>query len=325
MHAAEISTCIPDFSRRANTFFKEFAVNHFFQRVRAAAAVPVFLASLAVLTGTLLSCATDGGATAEAEKPAIVIAAFGSSYESGQKNLEDFDTAVRKAFPDTDVYWGFTASFIVNKLRKQGIETVFARKVPVRTVEEVYDQLRLEGRRDVLVQSLLIMPGGEYRQVLDTPTHGLNVKYGHSLLYYPENIQNTINALSSDFGDPSDTYTILCAHGNEKHLEYNAPLVEMDTYLRENYQNARLAVMEGTPEFGPVKEEVLASGAKKVRFITFMLTYGDHMSNDVMGDEEDSMKARLGMPAECTDGLASHPAIQELIIDEMKLVMDQFI
>jgi sirohydrochlorin cobaltochelatase len=277
-----------------------------------------------VLTGTLLSCVSGGTVKAEAEKPAVVIAAFGSSYEQGQKNLEDFDAAVRKAFPGTDVYWAFTATFIVNKLRDEGKETVFERKVPVRTVEEVYDRLRAEGRRDVLVQCLLIMPGSEYRQVLDTPTDGLNVKYGHALLYYPENIQNTVGALSSDFGDPSDTFTILCAHGNEKHLEYNAPLVEMDTYLQENYRNVRLAVMEGTPAFEPVKEEALASGAEKVQFITLMLTYGDHMSNDVMGDEEDSMKSRLGLPAEVTDGLAGRPAFQKLIIDEMKLVMDQF-
>ncbi|MFP4564760.1 MAG: sirohydrochlorin cobaltochelatase [Spirochaetia bacterium] len=79
-----------------------------------------------------------------------------------------------------------------------------------------------------------------------------------------------------------------------------------------------------TPEFGPVEEEILASGAEKVQFITFMLTYGDHMSNDVMGDEEDSTKSRLGLPAEVTDGLASHSAFQKHIIDNMKLVMHQF-
>jgi cobalamin biosynthesis Co2+ chelatase CbiK len=58
--------------------------------------------------------------------------------------------------------------------------------------------------------------------------------------------------------------------------------------------------------------------------ITFMLTYGDHMSNDVMGDEEDSMKSRLGMSADCTDGLTSHETIQDIFINNIKLVMDQF-
>ena len=96
------------------------------------------------------------------------------------------------------------------------------RSGPVRTVEEVYGYLKQKGQRNVLVQCLHLMVGEEYRQVINTPTDGLNVKYSHPLLFYPENIQNAVNALASDFGDPSDTLTVLCAHGNEKHLEYNA-------------------------------------------------------------------------------------------------------
>ncbi len=76
--------------------------------------------------------------------------------------------------------------------------------------------------------------------------------------------------------------------------------------------------------YNPVLEVAETKGFDKVQFITFMLTYGDHMSNDVMGDEEDSMKTRLGLPAECTDGLASHPAVQGLFVDNMKIVMKQF-
>jgi cobalamin biosynthesis Co2+ chelatase CbiK len=95
------------------------------------------------------------------------------------KNLEDFDTAVRKAFPGTDVYWAFTANFIVNKLREEGMETVFAREVPVRTVAETYADLRQKGEKDVLVQCLFVMTGSEYREALNTPTKGLNVKYSH--------------------------------------------------------------------------------------------------------------------------------------------------
>ena len=282
----------------------------------------VVLAVLIIALGLIFgSCTTTG---AGGGKPAIVIAAFGSSYETGQQNLEDFDTAVRKAFPGTDVYWAFTANFIVNKLREEGKETVFARGVPVRTLEEVYGYLQQKGQRNVVVQSLHLMVGQEYRQVINTPTDGLNVKYSHPLLFYPENIQNSVNALSSDFGNPSDTLTVLCAHGNEKHLEYNAELMQMNSYLQSNYQNAYVAVMEGIPEFGAVLEEAEKKNLDKVQFITFMLTYGDHMSNDVMGDEEDSMKMQLGMEAECTDGLASHPAIQDLFINNMKLVMKQF-
>ena len=82
--------------------------------------------------------------------------------------------------------------------------------------------------------------------------------------------------------------------------------------------------MEGTPEWPPVREAVLSSGVSKVQFITFMLTFGDHMSNDVMGDEEDSLKSQLGLEASITDGLASMPDFQDMYIQRIRSQMAQF-
>lgn len=266
----------------------------------------------------------EGQQDKETDKPAILIAAFGSSYETGQRNLEDFDSAVRQAFPDTDVYWGFTASFIVKKLKKEGKETLFERETPVLAIADAYEYMKSQGVTDVLTVNFLLMVGSEYREVLDTPTRGMNVKFVHPLLYYPENIQNAPLALEGEFGDPADTATIFCAHGNETYLQYNAELEQIDDFLRNSYENTYLAVMEGTPEFSHVKEEVLNSGVSNVRFITFMLTYGDHMSNDVFGDEADSMKTQLGLNATVTDGLASVPAFQKIYINKMKSVYLEF-
>ncbi|MDC7241158.1 MAG: sirohydrochlorin cobaltochelatase, partial [Spirochaetales bacterium] len=165
--------------------------------------------------------------------------------------------------------------------------------------------------------------GGEYREAMGIPTTGLNVKYVHPMLYYPENIQNIITALEGEFATGNGA-TIVCAHGNEKYPEYNAELIQMDQYLRENYDNAYVAVMEGTPEFDPVMETVLESDVDHIKFITFMMTFGDHMSNDVMGDEEDSFKTQIGLPAECSDGLASLPAVQALIVQKIDQTLAQF-
>ena len=285
----------------------------------------LLIAAAALFAAVFFSGCAENQVSSSNDKPVILVAAFGSSYETGQKNLEDFDTAVRNAFPDTDVYWGFTASFIVNKLAKQGQTTIFERQVPIIKIGEVFDFLRDKGYKNVLVINLLNMVGAEYREVLDTPTTGLNVKYVHPLLYYPENIQNLVLALEPEFGDPADTATILCAHGNEKELQFNAELIQVDNYVRENYKNTYLAVMEGVPEFSKVKEEILSNPAiKKVKFVPFMLTFGDHMSNDVFGDEPDSFKSQLGLPAEIGDGMASNPKVQKLFIDRAKIVYGQF-
>lgn len=270
-------------------------------------------------------CATvKSDETVKAVKPVIVIAAFGSSMERGQKNLEDVDRTIRESFPDYEVRWAFTAQFIINKLRKAGQTTVFERKVPVISVEELYTQLIKEGKTRAAVQSLHNMVGLEFRQVLNTPTKGLDVKFSYPLLFNPENIQNAANALTNEFGDPSDTATILCAHGNEHHPVYNAQLIELDSYLRDNFEHAYLACVEGPPEFDKVKDEVISSGVSKVKFIPFLFTYGDHMSNDVMGDEPDSWKVQLGLPATSADGMGSNPAIIEIFVRSLRGVLKQF-
>ena len=285
----------------------------------------VLLSAMVLLLG---SCATGSAKSASswgADKPVILITAFGSSYESGLKNLEDMDTAYRAAFPDTEVYWAFTADFIVNVLRKRGVETVFERNVPLMNVTEAYDFLRDNGKKEVAIQILMVMVGSEMRQVLDTPTDGMNVKYAFPLFYSPEDIQNTASALSGSFGDPSDTFTILSAHGNDHHMAFNSELIEMDDYLVQNFDNARVATVEGAPLFGDeLVAEVIDSGAENVKFIPLMLTYGDHQSNDVNGDEPDSWKSILGLPSSATDGMASNPAIQDIYISKTRRILYQF-
>ncbi|MHB1253491.1 MAG: sirohydrochlorin cobaltochelatase [Candidatus Humimicrobiaceae bacterium] len=259
-----------------------------------------------------------------ASKPVILIAAFGSSMESGEKNLADADKMIREKFPEYEIRWAFTAQIIIDKLKKAGKTTYFDRKVPIQNLEEAYAQLIAEGKTNVVVQCLHTMVGAEFRQVVNTPAKGLNVKYGFPLLFDPENIQNAVIALSDDFGDASNTATILCAHGNEAHPENNAQLIEMDNYLRSNYKNTFLACVEGPPEFEGVLEDVLNSGVSNVKFVPLMLTYGDHISNDVMGDEPDSWKMQIGLPATAANAMGSNPIIIGMFIKEIKSALSQF-
>lgn len=257
-------------------------------------------------------------------KPVILIAAFGSSMESGEKNLADADKMIREKFPENEIRWAFTAQFIIDKLKEAGKTTYFDRKVPIQNLEEVYAQLIAEGKTNVVVQCLLTMVGAEFRQVLNTPTKGLNIKYCYPLLFNPENIQNAVIVLSDNFGDPSNTATILCAHGNEAHPENNSQLIEMDKYLRSNYKNTFLACVEGPPEFESVLEDVLNSGVANVKFVPLVFTYGDHISNDVMGDEPDSWKMQIGLPATAADAMGSNPKIIGMFIKQIQSALSQF-
>ena len=256
-------------------------------------------------------------------KPVIVLAAFGSSMESGQANLNDLDAQIRARFADYDVRWAFTAGFIVDKLKSAGIDTLFDSETPIKGLDEVYADLRKEGKTNVVVQCVLVMEGAEMRQVLSYNTEGLNVKYGYPLLFGPENIQNAVNALASQFGD-AGTATILCAHGNEAHPQFNASLIQVDEYVRANYENVYLATVEGPPGWDTAIADVKASGAANIHFVPLMLTEGDHITNDVMGDEPESWKVLVGLPATNATGMASNAEIVSLFADSVDNLVNQF-
>jgi sirohydrochlorin cobaltochelatase len=256
----------------------------------------------------------------QAEKPVIVIAAFGSTKARGLRNLGDFNAIVRERFPDHDIRWALIAQSVVNMLRKAGVATMFNDETPLKSLDEVYRELREQGCKNVVVQCLMIMPGQKTRQILSRDTGGLQVRYGDPLLANEEDVPAVVAALSPTFGG-ADTATILCAHGNERYPEYNATLIEMDRYVRANYQGVYLATVEGPPGYKDVVDEVRASGVSRVKFVPLMLVEGDHIINDVMGDEPDSWRSLIGLPAAQATGLASNPDVMAFFLESIaKLV-----
>ena len=53
------------------------------------------------------------------EKKAILVAAFGTRYPSGQKALNNIQTILKNEFPDTPIYWAYTSKIIREILIKK--------------------------------------------------------------------------------------------------------------------------------------------------------------------------------------------------------------
>ncbi len=282
----------------------------------------LLVACICVIGMTLTGCQTTKS-TAD-EKPVIAIVAFGTSVPEAQKNLDDFDQMVIQRFPDYDVRWAFTSQTIVDKLRESGQNTLFKRKVPLLTIEELYSALLKEGKTRVAVQPIHISPGQEYYEVVTTPSRGIDVKVGMPLLVYNEEIEEFVKILSSKFGG-SDTVTILCGHGNDHQPQFNASLMTLDDIVRQNYKNVFVATVEGKPGFKQAMVDAKATGLKKVSFIPVMLTAGDHIMNDVMGeDDPESWKSQLGLEASADTGLGSNPQVMALFLNRIERLLTMF-
>jgi sirohydrochlorin cobaltochelatase len=256
-------------------------------------------------------------------KPIIVIAAFGTSVPEAQKNLEDFDAMVVKRFPNYDIRWAFTSQTIVDKLRELGQTTLFDRKVPLKTLDELYSDLEKEGKTEVAVQPIHISPGAEYYQVVTTPAKGLDTRVGMPLLVYYEEIEEFTKIISPKFGG-ADTVTILCGHGNDHQPQFNASLIALDNFVRENYKNVFVATVEGKPGFEQAMLDTKQTGLKKVHFIPVMEVAGDHIMNDVMGDDPESWKSQLSLEASADTGLASNPQVMALFLERIERLLTMF-
>ncbi len=257
-----------------------------------------------------------------AAKPPILLVAFGTSVAEAQGALEHLDQRVRAAHPDREVWWAFTSGRILAKLRARGQTTLFARRVPLRSVAEAYEALAAAGHPRAVVQSLHVVPGEEYQKLRATPAPGLVLTHGRPLIQDRAAAAELARVLAPRFGG-EDEVTVLCGHGNEQHPEYNELLLALDEHVRREYPTVFVACVEGEPDADRALADARATGLPRVVFLPVMVVAGDHVMNDVMGEHPDSWKSRLGLPARAEPGLGTDDGVVALFLERLAAALGE--
>lgn len=260
-----------------------------------------------LLLVVLMTVPFQAAATNAAEKPTIVLTAFGTSVEDARKVFDFIDQQARRRYPEYDLRWAFTSQFIIDKLKKRGVVT--------HNVEETIAELRRQGKTRVAFQSLHVVPGEEYRSVLAADTSGLQVAYGDALLSSDQDMEQVIAALSGqiDVAQP----TVLVAHGNDKHPEFNRQIEGFAAKIEARYPQLVVASVEGLPGTEPL-QRIRQLRPQQISFVPLMVVAGDHILNDVLGDEADSWKNLIGVPQPlATPSLGWNPAILDIYFDHL--------
>ncbi len=219
------------------------------------------------------------------EKPAIVITAFGTSTKA-QVTFDFFEKQLRQELPGFEIRWAFTSEIIREKMnrlyQKRGLNKRLL------SLKEALAQLEAEGYRKVVVQPLHIFPGLEYENVLETCERfpGLRIVVGEPLLYRWEYVHEVLEVVSRYFYHSEEGYNILIAHGTDVTSNgANITYLGLQWLLDETYGNVGLGTMEGIPTGEAILERAIKYPHPKVRLIPFMYVAGDHVMNDVMGEE----------------------------------------
>lgn len=259
------------------------------------------------------------------QKPVILAVSFGTSYnESRELTIGAVEEALQEAFPDYEVRRAFTAQTIIDILKeREGLE--------IDNVTQAMARLVLDGVKEVIIQPTHVMPGMEYDDVIaETAVYAKQFdrfRVGEPLLTVDADYENLIAALAEETRayNQEDTAVVFMGHGTEH--EANAVYAKLQEKLTDaGYANYFIGTVEATPSLEDVVAQVKESGAKKAVLLPLMIVAGDHATNDMAGDEEDSWKTAFqnaGLQVECVlKGMGQYPGVRQMIVDHCRAAIE---
>jgi sirohydrochlorin cobaltochelatase len=223
-------------------------------------------------------------------KPAIVLVAFGTSTKAFD-TYHHFEEKVKARFPDYDIRWAFTSAKIRHKLAKEKAQRLNDLPTTLR-------ELKAAGFTRVAIQSLHVVPGEEWNKKVMAGSRaikGLKVALGKPLLSTQQDQERVIQALAQTFPkDLKATAVVLVGHGSPS-PEGTATYLAFNRRLRAHYpqQNVFFGTVEGKPTREETLEAVKKSGADTVILRPFLFVAGEHVANDILGDNPESWKSEL--------------------------------
>ena len=128
---------------------------------------------LLLAVSSLLICGGSFAMVKPAEKTAIVVASFGTSYPTAVDSLLAIVRDIETAYPNTPVQMAFTSNIIRNKWHRRASDTDYRRAHPevpeyfyrIKNVLGTLADFQDQGYKDIVVQPTLLTHGEEYLDV----------------------------------------------------------------------------------------------------------------------------------------------------------------
>ena len=263
---------------------------------------------------------------ASTAKPAIVLAAFGTSTEAFD-TYHHFELQVKKRFPGQEIRWAFTSHKVRHKVAQEKGQKLNDLPTTLR-------ELKAAGYTRVAVQSLHIVPGEEWEKKIVEESRkipGLKVALGKPLLSSKQDQERVLKAVAQTFPqDLKNTAVVLVGHGSP-HPRGEAEYLAFQELLRSRYpdQKVFLGVVEGKPSRQEALEAVKQSTASTVVLMPFLFVAGEHVAKDILGDEPESWKSELLRQKAyriegITMGLGYQQGIVDIYLDHLDRAMESF-
>ena len=241
----------------------------------------------------------------------ILVVAFGSTWEQAYDTFDRVVSDYKAQFPGWDVFLSFSSAICINNARAG--ENVAPRDYY--DPEHFLTAIGLAGYKQIVVQSLQVIPGEEYRRVRDSYVKDfMNNRNGDFTEAYMHSIDkqvvvgvplmgedNDVDKLALALNNESDIKAVINAggtvafmgHGNPENYDYYGANIRY-TELEEALQRLNPHYYVGTVDMEDNYVENVISrmqddgfNSGKVQLYPLMSIAGDHAHND-MADEEDA-------------------------------------
>jgi sirohydrochlorin cobaltochelatase len=256
---------------------------------------------------------------------ALLVISFGVSHaDTRRKTIEAAERDLSEAFPDYDLKRAFTSHIVIHKLRKRD-------HLLIDTVSQAAGKMLAEGYTEVLAQPLHILNGVEYHQFLaDLRPYAskfARMSIGRPLLTDLSDYRSVAYALGPELPKCSaGEAVLLMGHGSQHPA--NAAYCQLDYVLKdEGLSHVHLATLQGYPTLETVIKRLEANHIRKIILLPFMLVAGDHVLNDMAGDEPDSWKSILqekGFTVETRlVGLGEIEKIRQIYVEHARAALER--
>lgn len=270
------------------------------------------------------------------DKKAILLVTFGTNVAKAAATFTRLENRVKEAFPNIEVRWSYTAKTIRSTLAKKGtfIDS------PITALAKLQD----EGYTRVAVQSVHILPGQEFYDLVNvvdhmSRLHGSSGKHfqsrigkfgfhkltlGTPLLYHENDYKAAVKALKDLVPADPKHALVLVGHGSGHHTfsVYGC----LNDMLRQTYDNVFLGTIEGYPALEEVQADLARQKYTHLTLVPFMNIAGDHAINDIAGTEPASWNNELAAsyPVDVNlTALLDLESILDIYLDHLKLAFDQ--
>ncbi|MBY0588350.1 sirohydrochlorin cobaltochelatase [bacterium] len=243
------------------------------------------------------------------EPIAILLAAFGTTISQARKSYDLLEEGVRRRFPSAAVRWAYTSSIVRARLAERG--------EPIDSPAEALARWSQEGVDRVVVQSIHVTPGEEFLRLTGLQQERMTLIFGRPLLDQDADYEAVLDALADQVVPAVPT--IFVGHGNNNDPVFNLANKRMDQLVRGRFSNAILASLEGAPGPSALNEMIpMARQVGKAHFVPLLFVAGDHVVNDLLGEEATSWKNQLGIEqVTCGPPLGQIDAIREVYIEHL--------